>query len=909
MKNRKSFQLSLLRCTIYLSVFLLCSSYIWNKSEPERDYDMKVTDLKCEHATNPIGIDILSPQLSWKIESEKRGALQSAYQILLADSPKNLAQEKSIMWDSRKIKSAKSVGISYNGTKLTSRKRYYWKVKIWYLNGNSSSFSEPAFFEMGLLNQQDWKSDWIGNPASWTGRVLYFRKTFSTTKPVQKARVYISGIGYYVLHINGRKVGDHVLDPGTTDYSKRVLYATYDIIDFLEKENAIGVSVGPGWYGMPKLLMQTEITYTDGTTDMITTPMQFDWRVTVGPIIKSSINDGEYYDAREERPGWDLAKGTNDHVSRTNQWTVAVATNSPGGKMVSQKLEPIKVMDTIVPQSVSEPVKGIYVIDAGQNMAGWASLKVMGKRGTEISLKFAETLYKNGTVNQENLRSAEAKDTYILKGEGEEKWEPSFTYHGFRYVQIEGFPYKPKIGDIQLKVVRSAVDQTGKFKCSNELLNRIHHMIRSTEASNLHSIPTDCPQRDERMGWLNDLTVRIDQALYNFNLSRFYSKFIADIEDTQNADGTITDTAPYRWGNRPADPVDASYLLLALKSYEFYGNERIIRQHYDGLKAWVDYLNSRTEDGIVNYSSWGDWSPPIEFGVNAGPVSKNTPGVFMSTGYLYYCARIISRMANITGNKKDEVYYEKLAQKTAEVFNKKYWNEQLGGYGSNNQACNSFALFLGVIDKDKIHRVVNNLVNDVKNHNYHLTTGNLCTKYLMEMLTEHGHSEVAYKIATQETYPSWGFMLANGATTLWERWENVAGGEMNSHNHPMMGSVDSWFYKYILGILPDAKGIGFEKFTIHPYVISDLDFAEGEFISVKGIIKSAWRKESGSIYLDVTIPGNSTATVFIPTKNIKSITESNQNIDLVNEVKFLRTEDKNAVYNVGSGTYHFKSDW
>lgn len=909
MKNQKSFQLSLLRYAIYLSVFLLNSSFTWNKGELEKNYDLEVTGLKCEYATNPIGMDVLSPQLSWKIESEKREAFQSAYQILVADSPENLAQGNSIIWDSGKIKSARSVGISYGGPELISRKRYYWKVRTWDSANISSAYSEPAFFEMGLLNQKDWKADWIGYPASWTGRVLYFRKTFTTTKSVQKARVYISGIGYYVLHINGRKVGDHVLDPGTTDYSKQVLYATYDITDFLEKENAIGVSVGPGWYGMPKLRMQAEITYTDGTTDMITTSMKLDWSVTVGPIIKSSIYDGEYYDAREEKPGWDLAKGTIGNVSRTSQWTTAVATNSPGGKMVSQKLEPIKVMGTIVPQSVSEPLPNVYVIDAGQNMAGWASLKVKGKRGTEISLKFAESLYKDGTVNQENLRSAEAKDTYILKGEGEEQWEPSFTYHGFRYVQIEGFPYKPQAGDIQFKVVRSAVDQTGQFKCSNELLNRIHHMIRSTEASNLHSIPTDCPQRDERMGWLNDLTVRIDQALYNFNLSRFYSKFINDIEDTQDADGSITDTAPFRWGIGPADPVDASYLLLVLKSYVFYGNERIIRQHYDGLKAWVDYLNSRTEDGIVNYSSWGDWSPPIAFGVNSGPVSKYTPGVFMSTGYLYYCARIISRMASITGNKKDEIYYEKLAQKTAAVFNKKYWDEQSGGYGSNNQACNSFALFLGLVDKGRIPRVIDNLVKDVKSHNYHLTTGNLCTKYLMEMLTENGQSEVAYKIATQETYPSWGFMLANGATTLWERWENETGGGMNSLNHPMMGSVDSWFYKYILGILPDAKGAGFEKFSIHPIIFNDLNFAEGEFSSVKGIIKSAWRKESGSINFDVTVPGNSTATVFIPTKNIKSITESNQNIDLVKGVKFLRMEDTYAVYNVGSGAYHFKSDW
>jgi alpha-L-rhamnosidase len=909
MTNHKPFIISFPGYIVFMLLFLISSSCTENNSNPGRDSDLKVLDLKCEYATNPIGMDVLSPQLSWKIESEKRGTLQSAYQIEVADSPENLSIRDSIIWNSGKVNSAKSVGVAYEGPKLISRKLYYWHVMIWDFNGNSSSFSQPAFYEMGLLNQEDWKADWIGYPASWTGRVLYFRTTFSTTKPVQKARAYISGIGYYDLHINGRKVGDHVLDPGTTDYSKQVLYTTYDIIDFLEKKNAIGVSIGPGWYGMPKLRLQAEITYIDGTTEMITTAKNMNWQVTVGPIIKSSIYDGEYYDAREEKPGWDLATGKILNISRTNRWMNAVATNSPGGKMVSQKLEPIKIMDTIIPQDIKEPFSGIYVIDARQNLAGWASLKVKGKRGTEVSLKFAESLNMDGTVNQENLRVAEAKDTYILKGGEEEQWEPSFTYHGFRYIQIEGLPYLPQPGDIQIKVVRSSVGQTGKFKCSNELLNRIHYMVRSTEASNLHSIPTDCPQRDERMGWLNDMTVRIEQALYNFDLSRFYPKWIDDIADTQGSDGSITDTAPFLWGKRPADPVSASYLLLALKSYEFYGNERIIRQHYDGLKAWVNYLNSRTEDGIVNYTSWGDWSPPIEFGVNSGPVSKNTPGVLMSTGYLYYCSRIISKMARITGNKKDEVYYEKLAQKTAEVFNKKYWNEQSGGYGSNNQACNSFALFLGLVDNEKIPRVVENLAKDVENHNYHLTTGNLCTKYLLEMLTEHGHSDVAYKIAAQETYPSWGFMLANGATTLWERWEHETGGAMNSHNHPMMGSVGSWFYKYILGILPDINGPGFEKFIIHPIIMHDLNFAEGEFNSIKGIIKSSWRKEPGSINFDVTIPGNSTATIYIPTKNINSITESNQKIDLLNELKYLRTEDKYAVYKVGSGTYHFKSDW
>jgi len=409
------------------------------------------------------------------------------------------------------------------------------------------------------------------------------------------------------------------------------------------------------------------------------------------------------------------------------------------------------------------------------------------------------------------------------------------------------------------------------------------------------------------------MTVRIEQALYNFNLSRFYMKWIDDIKDTQAADGTITDTAPFSWGFRPADPVSASYLLAVMKSYEFYGNERIILQHYDGLKAWVKYLHSRTEDGIVNYSYWGDWSPPEEFGtpgsVGSGAVSRYTPGKLISTGYLYYCTRIISKMASILENKEDEISYQELSERTATAFNKAWWNEKTGGYGSNNQACNSFALFLGLVDKEKISRVVANLAEDVQRQNFHLTTGNLCTKYLLEALTENGHPELAYKLATQETYPGWGYMLANGATTLWERWENKTGAEMNSHNHPMMGSVGSWFYKYLVGILPDSKGPGFEKFTIKPYILDELRFVDGEYNSVKGIIKSAWRKESGSVSMDLTIPGNSTAMVFIPTKNRKSITESNQAIDHLKEMRFLRMEEKYAVFEVGSGTYYFKSDW
>ena len=432
-------------------------------------------------------------------------------------------------------------------------------------------------------------------------------------------------------------------------------------------------------------------------------------------------------------------------------------------------------------------------------------------------------------------------------------------------------------------------------------------MVVNTEASNLHSVPTDCPQRDERMGWLNDLTVRIEQAIYNFDMSRFYPKFIDDVEDTQNSEGSITDVAPFRFGMRPADPVSASYLLLAWKCYEFYGDERIISEHYEGMKAWVDFLYSRTENGIVNYSYYGDWCPPRDFlqDPNGSGVSRDTPGKMISTGYLYYCAKILSNMAKIIGKDTDAMHYQNLASEIAVAYNREYWNEQTGGYASNNQASNAFALYMGLVAEENIPRVAANLADNVEKYNYHLTTGNLCTKYLLEMLTEHGYAETAYKIAAQTTYPGWGFMLSKGATTLWERWEYATGDAMNSHNHPMMGSVGSWFYKYVLGINPDFQYPGFGQFTIKPFIFSDLTFAEGELNTVKGLIKTAWRKQGNTLTMNVTIPANTTARVYLPAKTIKDVTESGRSISRINEINLLGKEDGYVILKVGSGNYLF----
>jgi alpha-L-rhamnosidase len=856
--------------------------------------------LTCGYAVNPLGIDDAQPLLGWRLLSDRRSTLQQAWQILVSTSLEGLAEDKADMWDSGLTTSPQSAGIRYEGKALQSRQRYYWKVRVRTADGILSDWSAPAWFETGLLQPEDWRTGWIEYTAGMLGKVIYFKGNIPLHQAVKQARCYIAGIGFYELYINGRKVGDHVLDPVQSTYNKRVYYVTHDIEPYLsEAENSIVVAVASGWHGTPRLRIQTEITATDGSRKLFTSN---DMRaITAGPVVSSSIFDGEYYDARQTIFDLPLPEG------RDQRWGGAHSTGEVQGEMNAQVIDPIKVTDSIVPQLIKEPLPEVYVFDAGQNLAGWAALKVRGKAGTAITLRFAENLYDDGSVNQENLMNAKAADTYILNGKGIERWEPAFTYHGFRYVQVEGLSQRPADGDIVVKRVRSSVAQTGKFSCSNPLLNDIHRMVVNTEASNLHGVPTDCPQRDERMGWLNDLTVRIEQAIYNFDMSRFYPKFITDIQDTQDEEGTITCTAPYRFGSRPADPVSASYLLLAYKSYEFYANKQVIESHFEGMKAWTDYLHTRTENGIVNYSYYGDWCPPAAFltGENDSGVSRDTPGRMISTGYLYYCANLLADMAAVIGKEAEAAHYRALATETGKAFNREYWNEDTGGYASNNQASNAFALYMGLVAEENIPTVVENLVKDVEKHGFHLTTGNLCTKYLLEMLSEYGHAETAYQIATQTTYPGWGFMLSKGATTLWERWEYATGKTMNSHNHPMMGSVDTWFYKYLLGIRSDFNHPGFEQFTIKPVVLQDLTFAEGELNTVKGVIKCAWRKEGKNLLFHVSIPANTRAVIYVPASSEKAVTESGKRIAKIKEIKLLGEEEGYVVCEAGSGDYRF----
>jgi alpha-L-rhamnosidase len=840
--------------------------------------------------------------------------MQTAYQILVASSEEKLKAGEGDLWDSGKVISDQSTQVPYQGKGLSSRQHCYWKVRVWDKDGEANGYSDPASWEMALLSPSDWKAQWIGYTAAWNGRALYFRYHFDIRRTVKEARAYVAGLGYYELHLNGVRVGDRVLDPGFTDYSKRVLYSTYDVGGLLRSGgNVIGVIVGNGWYGMPKLLLQMEVTYTDGSRDWFYTRggiIGESWRVTCGPILANSVYDGEAYDARLEKPGWDLPETIPEKpVDRTEGWEGTVPVEPPGGRLVSQTINPIKIMDTLHSGKMSEPRPGVFVYDLGQNVAGWAELRVKGERGVRVTLRFSENLAADGTVNQENLRKAAATDEYTLRGGGEEKWEPRFTYHGFRYIQVEGYPGRPGLQNILVKVIRSSVDPNGVFETNNELVNRIQKMVWWTEASNLYSVPTDCPQRDERMGWLNDLTVRTEEAVYNFNMSRFFPKFLNDIGDTQAEDGSITDTAPFKWGMRPADPVSASYLLQAWFLYQHYGDTRALADHFDGFKAWTDFLASKSKDGIVTYGYYGDWAPPsaytVEGSLGSSAVSKDTPVQLMSTGYLYYCSRLLSSMAQILGRKDDKTKYDALAQKVGEAFNREYWNDAVGGYGANNQSANSFALFLGLVPQKQVPRVVDNLVKDVKVAGGHLTTGNLCTKYLLEALTTYGRADTAYEIVTQKTYPSWGYMLANGATTLWERWEELTGGGMNSHNHPMMGSVSSWFYKYLGGINTDPQAPGFKRIVIHPYPVGDLTWVRSEYTSMYGVIRSAWRREGKTFRLNLTVPVNTTATVYVPASNVSHVTEGGNPAASAAGVEWMRNEDGAVIFEVGSGDYEF----
>lgn len=831
--------------------------------------------LLCEQGDNPLGIDSRQPRLSWRMISEGNSLSQTGYQILVATSAQKLARDEGDQWNSGRITSSQSAQVAYDGLPLESRATYFWKVRSWDQDENGSDYSDVATFEMGLLKEEDWRARWIGMPGRESCQATYFRVAFHLEEPPVKARLYVSGLGYYETYINGQRQGDAVLEPAYTDISQTVPYQTFDVTLHLKAgENVIASIVGAGWHTKAIFLAQLEVEAADGTRTIVTphrdvtTPV---WIAARGPIISNSIFDGETYDARRERIGWTTT--TYDPACETDRsqiWIQACFVRPPSGRMVAQMMEPIKVVKTLPPASIHSPRDGVYVFDFGQNHAGWCRLKVRGAAGDTITLRHAEVLQEDGTVNQTNLRGATATDSYILKGGEEECWEPRFTYHGYRYVQVEGWPGTPSHDSLTSCVVRTALAFRGKFDCSDELLNRIHQLVRWTEESNLHGLPTDCPQRDERMGWLNDLAARSEELVYNFESDRFLRKFVSDIahaQDPQN--GALSDTAPFHWGAQPADPVSVCYLLIPHLLDQHYKDSSVLEPHYDGFRRWVDFLTSQSAGHIVSYSHYGDWAPPesesLRFEDYVSPLAAHTPGPLVSTAFYYYATILFVRFSRRLGHAENAEIYAKLATQIRESFHDAFWSGDDVGYGSGNQACNSLALYLDLVPKAKRATVTAALVRDVEAHDHHLTTGNLCSKYLLEILAKEGHFSTAFRVATQTTYPSWGFMLENGATTIWERWEYLTGGGMNSHNHPMLGSIGSWLYRWVAGLtISDASG-NTPHFEIRIPRTDLLAHASASLQTSWGEAAIAWKRAGNRLSVVIEIPWNCSGTVHLYT--------------------------------------------
>jgi alpha-L-rhamnosidase len=846
--------------------------------------------LRCEYAVDPIGLDTPRPRFSWIIAAERRGASQSDYQLVVGLSRTDVEGGVGPVWDSGPVESARSASVEFDGEALKSRTEYFWAVRVRDENDVWGPYSVPASFETAFLSADEWRASWIATGDNRRHAVSpMLRKEFVLAKPIVRARAYVTGLGYYELRINGNKVGDSVLDPGWTDTGERVLYATYDVTDLLtEGQNAVGAQLGVGRFSTPprsearseggsrsQLLLQLHVDHPDGDETIIISDGRSGWLATADtPIVDNSIYNGETYDARLEMPGWDepgFAPGL------ASSWRRAVVVEAPRGKLVAQALEPIKVVEEIEPVAAVHPAPGVFVYDLGQNFAGWARIRLSGLAGDRISLKYAEMVFPDGTVNQENLRSARATDVYVLRGGPAETYEPRFTYHGFRYVQVECLAGTPDIASLVGCVVRSSVRMTGRFASSSEYLNQLHRAIVWTEASNLHSLPTDCPQRDERLGWLNDMTVRCEEAVFNFDLARLYAKWIDDISDAQGATtGAISDTAPFiMTGGRPADPVSTSFLLVPWLTYLHYGDERTLREHYADFVKWFRYLQGLEQDGLLEFTRYGDWAPPMTESagvgtIGAGAIAAHTPGGLISSGYHFYNAQLLARFAGIIGNDDDRREFEALAERTKSAIQERYFDYATSNYGTGNQACNAFALYLDLVPAEHKKAVLESLVRNIEEHDFHVTTGNLTTKYLIDVLTENGRGDIAYALVTQRTYPSWGYMLDNGATTIWERWEHVTSGElahMGSHNHPMYGAVGSWFYRYLGGVDVDeasADAAGFSVIRVKPHLVDGVSEVACSLDTVKGEVAVHWTRSDTEIILDVTVPANSRAIVYVP---------------------------------------------
>ncbi len=867
--------------------------------------------LKCEYALNPLGIDVTLPRLSWEIESTVDGARQTAYQVLVATRSEALLAGSGDLWDSGKVESDETAHIVYRGHPLSSRMRCYWRVRAWDDKDQPSEWSNTSWWEMGLLAPGDWKANWIGTSyfdewgLTYTGPADCFRTITDLPAKAVSARAYVSGLGFYELYLNGTKVGDQVLAPNQTNYdrrhlrrlaypfkdrtSQRVCYLTHDVTRYLTKgKNTVAVLLGNGWYnqrdrlaegymwyGLPRFILQMEMHLENGSKRTLLS--NDSWKSSSsGPVVHNGIFTGERYDARLELGGW-LLPDYDD-----SSWRFARIMPAPTGRLTCQYSLPDKVIQTLQPISRRRVSPNVLWFDFGQNLAGWTRLAVEGSRSTSVDMRFIE----------DNGPGYGQSDCYVLKGQGKEAWEPRFTWHGFRQVKLTSTPEVLDRAQLEVKVVHTAVESVGRFRCSNELFNRILHNCVWSMRSNMHgSVPSDCPHR-ERVGYTGDWgQVAAEAAMFNFDMARFYTKWLDDMSDAQNPEsGFVPHSAPFEGGGG-GPPWGSGYVVVAWLVYLYYGDRRILERHYPGMRRWVEYLKSRTDkEGIVIREEPGSW----DLGEWATPGPLEIPPSFVNTCYYAYVAKLIAKMALVLGKRQDISYFMALARAAGRAVNRNFFDLRQMQYWQGRQGANVFPLSFGLAPRRHKDAIFERMVDIIVNQNQsHFDTGIFGTRFVLDLLTAGGRADLAYAMMNQETFPGFGWQIAQGATTLWENWNGHG-----SHNHAMFGSVCHWFYKSLAGINPDPKQPGFKHVIIRPCPVGGLAHAEATYRSIHGEIASSWRIESDGFNLNLRIPANCTATVLLPTDNAGNVKASHG--------RAMGLLEGRLAYEIGSGRCEFR---
>ena len=898
-------------------------------------HKISVSSVQCESRTNPVGIEIKNPRLSWMINSGAQDIRQTAYHILVSDDPEKLNHHIGNVWDSKEVKSDESIQIAYTGAPLVSGKTYYWKVKIRNHAGKETAWSKTATWQMGLLTPGDWENakwisyenlpdsmkvvpgvhgsgDKLGNKAVRRSIVPQFRKAFTIEKKIMRATLFISGLGHYEATINGQKVGTSFLAPGWTNYDKVCLYNSYDVTNQLKNgKNAIGVIVGNGFfninreryrklviaYGYPKMISKLKVDFTDGTSEAIVSGT--DWKCTPSPIIYSSIYGGEDYDATLEQKGWDLPDFDESH------WTSALIAGVPTGRLTAESDYPLAVREMIPVKKTEQPEPGKYLYDFGQNCSGIIELKVSGKKGAVIRLTPGELITKDQKINQ----SASGEPyyfTYTLKGEGVETWRPRFTYYGFRYLAMEGGVPKsekqnsdlPQIIEIQMLHTCNSSPKVGEFACSNQLFNQIYTLIDWAIRSNLQSVVTDCPHR-EKLGWLEQSYLMGASLHYNYNLYTLYRKVIRDMIDAQTPEGLVPDIAPefvpFEVGFRDSPEWGSAGVILPWILWQWYGDREIVKEALPMMKKYVTYLGTKADGHILSHGL-GDW---FDYGPKSPGEAQLTPKALTATAIWYYDIVLLSKMMKLTDQPKDAEQMEALASEVKNAFNAKFYNQQTKVYSTGSQTAMSMPLCVGLVNENDRKGVLNNLVDSISASGKSLTAGDIGFHFLVKALEEGGGSQLLFDMNFRNDVPGYGFQLKKGATALTESWPAL---EVVSNNHLMLGHIMEWFYTGLGGIKQEENSVAFRNMIIRPEIVGDITWVKSSLRSPYGTIRSNWEKEDNHLEMTVEIPSNTTATICFPTHKETSIT--------MNGTKAVvsKTADGKFCTKVGSGSYLFHMD-